>query len=114
MCGRIPTGSVREYDILTPNRLIKGMSTNKFKTQLATILDQIVDQYDSDEHLDDLTVTIRLNKQDGVGSVTSVGGYGESRFPYSSPQYLQDPSNEVKKPKSFQQVLDMINGHTRP
>lgn len=85
-----------------------------FKKNLGKKMSEILDYYEDYIEADDLSVKIQLTRADGITSVTSTGYIGEADFEFHPPAYFEDPSNKRKKPKSFQQVLDAINGHISP
>ena len=83
----------------------------KYRAELDAKISNIIDYYCDHTASDQLTVRIELTKMDGITSVSSRAYTGLVNHEVYPKSFLEDPSNKIKKPKSFQEILDLINNH---
>ncbi|MFD2159399.1 hypothetical protein ACFSW8_10850 [Rubritalea tangerina] len=83
----------------------------QFREELDQKISDIIDFYVDHTASDQLTVRVELTKMDGITSVSSRAYTGLINHEVYPKSFLEDPSNKNKKPRSFKEVLDLINNH---
>ena len=85
------------------------MNKKEFRKRLDEYINQLLDYIESDIAHDDKKIVITIDRHDGIIQISNKVYDNGLPFDIQPAMLLQNPQTKDEKPKSFQQVLDMIN-----